>query len=357
MATGWPMKTTYADGDVYSAQDVNDITGTINLLGSSVAYTAGKNILNNAASQIWQRGTSITGTTTSFCADRWQAYRVTTGSTFSRQATSDTTNLPFIQYCIRVQRNNTTTATQQIYLSQTVETLNAVPMAGKTVAVSFYARKGANFSAASNNINVYLDYGTGTDQNVFVGFTGAANVLTSTATLTATWQRFTFTATVPSTATELAFYTSYTPVGTAGAADYYEITGQQLEQGSTATAFATTSGNSIAGELAICQRYLPSIYVGSSGGEVANGYAALTNTPVYTANLPVTARIAPTGITVSGTFNGYVLNNGYAATLLYNGGGLNTWSVYTTSITITAGEPSRLIGTAGAYILFTGCEL
>ena len=26
MATGWPMKTTYANGDVYSASDVNDIT-------------------------------------------------------------------------------------------------------------------------------------------------------------------------------------------------------------------------------------------------------------------------------------------------------------------------------------------
>ena len=35
MAVGWPTKTTYANGDVYSASDVNDTNGTINLLQTS----------------------------------------------------------------------------------------------------------------------------------------------------------------------------------------------------------------------------------------------------------------------------------------------------------------------------------
>jgi hypothetical protein len=36
MAVGFPLKTTYADGDVYSASDVNDTNGTVNLAGSLV---------------------------------------------------------------------------------------------------------------------------------------------------------------------------------------------------------------------------------------------------------------------------------------------------------------------------------
>lgn len=36
MATGFPMKTTYANGDVLAAADVNDITGTVNSLGNVV---------------------------------------------------------------------------------------------------------------------------------------------------------------------------------------------------------------------------------------------------------------------------------------------------------------------------------
>ena len=205
MAVGWPTKVTYANGDVYSASDVNDTNGTINLLGSSVALTAGKNIALNGAAQIWQRGTSVTGSTSAFCADRFQAYRNTTGSTFSRQATSDTTNLPFIQYCIRAQRNNADTATNAIWVSQTLESVNSIPFAGKSVTFTFYARKGANFSAASNALTVNVSSGTGTDQNIFSGFTGSTNVINSTATLTTTWQRFTFTGTVAATATQLAF--------------------------------------------------------------------------------------------------------------------------------------------------------
>ena len=63
----------------------------------------------NGGMDNWQRSTSIsvTASTTPYTADRWQ---VTNGAsqalTVSRQATGDTTNLPNIQYCARVQRNS-----------------------------------------------------------------------------------------------------------------------------------------------------------------------------------------------------------------------------------------------------------
>ena len=257
-----------------------------------------KNSMINGGMDIWQRGTSFTGSTSAFCADRWQAYRNTTGSTFSRQATSDTTNLPNIQYCVRAQRDNGTTATNAIWVSQTFESVNSIPYAGKTVTVSFYARKGANYSAASSALTVVLSSGTGTDQNIFSGFTGSANVVNSTATLTTTWQRFTYTGTVAATATQLAFYVAGTLVGTAGAADYYEITGVQLEEGSIATPF-NRAGANYGGELALCQRYYLRNTANTAYGGFASGSATSTTVADTIYALPVQLRVAPTSIEFS----------------------------------------------------------
>ena len=267
MATGWPMKTTYANGDVYSASDVNDTNGTINLLTSStLSSQAGKNIMINGGMDIWQRGTSITGAATAkYTADRFSLYQ-NTAATVTRQTTSDTTNLPSIQYCLRAQRNSGSTSTSGVSIAQSVESANSIPFAGKSVVYSFYARRGANFSGASNNISVYLVSGTGTDQNIHTSYTGASYLVNSTATLTTTWQRFTFTATVDGTATELAAYQEYTPSGTAGANDYFEITGVQLELGSYATTFSRADGT-IQGELAACQRYFVRLV---NGAETTN---------------------------------------------------------------------------------------
>jgi hypothetical protein len=228
-----------------------------------------QNPVLNSAMQVWQRGTSIVPTTTSYSADRWQAYRGTTGSTVSRQLTSDTTNLPFIQYCLRNQRDSGTTATNVSYLAQTFENINSTPFVGKTVTLSFYARAGANYSTTSSALLVRLASGEGTDQNVLApGFTGVTNVIAETATLTTTWQRFTYTGTVATSAKQLAIYFQNTWAGTAGAADFYEVTGVQLEVGSVATPFHTFSGT-IQGELAACQRY----YYRAGGAAGGGGYA------------------------------------------------------------------------------------
>jgi hypothetical protein len=215
---------------------------------------------------IWQRGTSIAlaASATGYTADRWFcATGASVASTVSRQATGDTTNLPSIQYCARVQRNSGQTGTTALSITTSLETVNSIPFAGKTVIVSFYARRGANFSASGNTLFSPLVSGTGTDQNYVSGYTGAVTVANQGNTLTTTWQRFTMTGTVGATATELALQFSYTPVGTAGAADFFEVTGVQLELGSTATTFSR-AGGTIQGELAACSRYyqrvVPPIY-------------------------------------------------------------------------------------------------
>jgi hypothetical protein len=247
---------------------------------------------------VWQRGTSFTiaSNTITYTADRWAFYRNATGATVTRQVTNDTTNLPFIQYCMRVARDSGNTSTQQLQLAQGFESVNSIPFVNKPVVLSFYARSGANYSATSSALTVQLIGGTGTDQSAFA-YTGTTAPINTTATLTTTWQRFTFTGTVGSTVTEIAPRFFFDPVGTAGAADYFEVTGVQLEVGSVATPYAPNGATQQA-ELAACQRY----YWRSTGAlytRVGLGIGAATTQAQIVLNNPVPMRVAPTSVEFS----------------------------------------------------------
>jgi hypothetical protein len=135
---------------------------------------------------------------------------------------------------------------------QPIESINSTRFAGKNVVLSFYARSGANFSSATSILTAQVTYGTGNDQNYRNGFTGNTVVVSSPVTLTTSWQRFTISGNVNTAATQLGVQFSYTPVGTAGAADHFEITGVQLEEGLIATPFEQRP---VGTELALCQRY------------------------------------------------------------------------------------------------------
>ena len=221
---------------------------------------AGKNFVINGGLDIWQRGTSFTGTAPYYNADRWSGARggAASGGTWSQQAITGnlgTTPAQGVLYSLRVSRDSGNTSTAVLQTVNGFESANSIPLAGQTVVMSFYAKAGANFSAASNALAVKLVTGTGINQNYLTAsYTGLANAISTTATLTTSWQRFQYTATLPTTTTEVALDFTYTPVGTAGAADNFEITGVQLEVGSVATQFARTGGT-FQGELAACQRY------------------------------------------------------------------------------------------------------
>jgi hypothetical protein len=254
MPVGFPAKTTYANGDVFSASDINDTNGTLNLVNPATNAVGQSNPVINSSFQVWQRGTSFSGGSIKYTADRWTTGTNGATTTASRQVTGDTTNLPNIQYCYRIGRNSGSTSTVRIEVCNNFETINSIPFAGKTVTLSFYARRGANFSSASNQMGFGIYTGTGTDQNLVQAYTGASFAISSTAALTTTWQRFSVTGTLGATLNELSLYFYNDPVGTAGAADYLEITGVQLEVGSVATPFKT-NGATFQGELAACQRY------------------------------------------------------------------------------------------------------
>jgi hypothetical protein len=263
--------------------------------------SAGKNGCINGGQDIWQRGTSIaTGTSNVYTSDRWQAGRSgATALTVSRQATSDTTNLPSLQYCARVQRDSGNTQTDLVKFYQSWENVNSTPYVGKAVTFSFYARRGANFSATSNYLEAYLLSGTGTNENMFSGFTGQATVGGSaTNALTTTWQRFTFTGTVSSSATQLGIRFYYAPTGTASTNDYFEVTGVQVELGSVATTFSR-AGGTIQGELAACQRYY--WRTSSTNAYSPHGQGGFVNSVAVNIYLvhPVPMRVSPTSLDYS----------------------------------------------------------
>jgi hypothetical protein len=282
-----------------------------------------QNPVLNSAMQVWQRGTSVSvnASTNGYTADRWYLRNSGNACTISQQATGDTTNLPNIQYCARVQRNSGQTAVNSISFNNSFETLNSIPFAGKTVTFSFYARVGDDFSGGTTEAILFT--GTGTNQNRGVAaYTGDASPLTitMTSTISTTWQRFTGTATLATNITELSTYFYYTPSGTAGADDYFEVTGVQLEVGSVATPFKTYAAT-IQGELAACQRYYIRM-TGSNYGIMGFANAYSTTRAIGLSPLPVTMRVSPTSVEYS-TLAWSDFNNSYAVTALslYTGTG------------------------------------
>ena len=328
---------------------------------SGSSNVAGKNGVLNSGFNVWQRGTSgsASGTAagTGYNADRWWNYYAGT-MTVSRQATGDTTNLPFIQYCARVQRNSGQTSATTIYHGQDFETLNSIPYAGKTIAFSFYARKGANYSGASSALSLAVQSGTGTDQHVLGGFTGSTNPISSTATLTTTWQRFTYTGTVPTNSTQLAVYFYYDGVGTAGANDYFEVTGVQLEIAGSASAYSPNA-STYQEELAACQRYYWRLANGSNSAPLGMGSAYSTTAMYLVAPMPVTMRTAPTfAISNAAAVGFYSGGSSFTSTAVALDGNPSnsTYAIAVTTSGMTAGRAGHAI-IGGNYYLELSAEL
>ena len=225
------------------------------VLGSSALLPAGlgfRNVLINGAMTVYQRGaSSTTSLASSFACDRWNNFRggAVSGITVSRQ----TAGLTGFQYCSRIQRDSGNTATNALYFVQNIESINSIPLAGKQVTLSFWARAGANYSASSGALRSSVEYATSTDSNYYtIGDGSSTTVVSQNNTLTTTWQYFSMPATIAASQTQVFVGFKFTPVGTAGAADYIEITGVQLEQNYQPTPFEQRP---IGVELALCQRY------------------------------------------------------------------------------------------------------
>ena len=255
----------------------------------------GKNLLINGDLNVNQRAFSaaVMSTSVQWVADRFFTKRSagTSGGTASLESTGGPTGIPKYGRFIRT---ISTSATDTYYFGQTVETLNATQLQGQTVTFSFYARKGAGYTATSDALQVRVYTGTGTDETgIGSAYTGTATPISGNATLTTSWQRFSFTAAISSTATQLQALVQYVPVGTSGGSDYFDATGFQLEVGSVATPFALTGGGQYQVESNLCRRYYERWTTGALS-RIGNGFAVSGTATRITIYFKVTKRTAPT---------------------------------------------------------------
>jgi hypothetical protein len=266
-----------------------------------------RNLLINGDMRVKQRATLTTTTNVyQFTADRWWVFSgLSTVGAPSYVTASTLANFP---NALRAQRQASNTGTAAIAVGQTIESANVYAVQGKTLTLSFWARAGANFSSASNALTVTVNQGTGIDQGTLgvinQTWTGQTNTTVGTATLTTSWQKFSYTYSVPSTATELNVQFVYFATGTAGANDYFDITGVQLEQGTIATPFEYLP---IQKQLGLCQRYYYRLSPDTSSNTkaIAFGWCSSTTTGFVHLKFPVTMRTAPTAIETTGTVANY----------------------------------------------------
>ena len=353
-ASGAPTTGTFAVGDYVVDQTgamyvctVAGTPGTWQLSGVSVNENiAGKNFVINGGMDIWQRGTSFAlSSSLAYTADRWVNYS-STPTTVSQIASG----LTGFQYALRVQRNSGSSATSYIPTVYNMESKNSYPLAGQTVTLSFWARAGANYSSTSNLLNIFLQSGTGTDQNQYNGYyTGSTLPVNTTLTLTTSWQRFTYTCAIPSNSTQVGFEAYYTPTGTAGTNDYFDITGVQLEIAPQATPFSR-AGGSIGGELALCQRYYYQMSGSNGTGgiaiDIASGQVFASNQIDFMWQFPVTMRAIPSISASSGT-NYFIAYTYYTLYYVNTISAAYDQSIYSSRIRIA---PSGAVGGQGAIL-------
>lgn len=273
-----------------------------------------RNRIINGAMEIAQRGTTFTNQSTNsspngpYTLDRWKNNR--NGDVPGLTVTQSTDAPEGFINSMRIQRASGNTSNASAYVFYTMAREDAIPLAGKTVTLSFYAKAGANYSAPANTITLIATTTTTDSDTKVYSFSPSTAVKSQVFTLTTSWQRFSTTFTLGSTIKQFGFYvitgTGVDLVGTAGVDDSWYWTGVQLEEGSVATPFERRPRGT---ELALCQRYYYRI-IPKNTNYFTSGFNNSTTVHRGIANFPTSMRTEPTAIEQSGTAADYGVAHG-----------------------------------------------
>lgn len=326
---------------------------------STSAYNIPRNMIDGGdfTTNPFQRGTSFSAisNTVTYGADRFFAVGGASSSiSMSQQAQTDVAGFA---NSLRWGRGAGTN-TAQINLGQVIETKDSVRAQGQQVTLSFWAKAGAQFSAANSALTVQLQAGTGTDQsaaNMIAGsWTGQTQPINTTQVLTTSAVRYTFTGTVPANATQLGVQFSYAPTGTNNTTDTVDFYGIQLEVGS-ATPFEHMDIQFVIEE---CQRYAWVTNEPAAGVVVGTGSLNSTTAAIIYMATPVQMRTAPTVTVTAGSFGctpaGAARSGTIAAGSTHT---VNAITVNVSGITAsTAGFGTPLVGGGGAGVITASAD-
>jgi hypothetical protein len=293
MAVGLPAKTTYVDGDVFSASDINDTNGTLNLVGQTTNFYAGKNKIINGDFEVWQRGSSFSNPANeAYLADRFNIVFDGSGSTRTISRQTFTPGAAPVagyegEYFIRFNQSVAGSGGTYVGFNQRIEDVRT--FAGQTATLSFWAKADATRTILPN---LQQNFGSGGSStvNITSGFTST--------NLTTSWVRYTFTVSIPSISGKTVGTSSFLQLFFGFATNTVQtidIWGVQLEVGSTATAFQTATGT-IQGELAACQRYYYRSQTNSTFDTYGAGFGRTSSTVWIQIKNPVTMRAIPNSV-------------------------------------------------------------
>lgn len=323
-----PMDTNFAQGRQPQTVKTTLATLASSLASQSIFGGGFRNSLigGDFGTNLWQRGTAASSdisNTLTYYADGWWNLGGASSAINVTKETGATDVPPSFAASLRFQRKSANADTAAICMGQVLPSAASTRFQGRTAEFSFWALEGANFSGASGRFTATIGYGAGTDQSAasFAAGTWTTQVNTSSAiTGTTTWTRYSMTTVIPNVpagqlATQLGVKICYTPVGTAGANDWLEFAGLQLDSNAGAVPYdgSNTNAQSL---IASFERTPPSIEAGreywtfwrlaepaSTAGIDGTCQATGANTNICNVNLPVVMRTIPTiTITTAGTF-------------------------------------------------------
>jgi hypothetical protein len=330
-----------ADGTVLVADSTTSTGLAWQPYGS--IQVAGKNKFINGDFSIWQRGTSFTNPGDGvYNCDRFRSNGNGTGATktISRQTFTPGTS-PVAgyegQYFYRFAQSVAGTgATYNNGIQQPIEDVRT--FAGQTVTWSFWAKADSTRTVYPNVERFYGSGGTGYE---YINLGGLV--------LTTSWTRYSLTFTVPSIASKTLGAGSYFMpyIGfDSNTVQTFDFWGWQIEAGSIATPFTTSTGTT-QGELAACQRYYQRFTAGSANNYMASGGIAGSSTDLYMpVKLTTTMRIAPTAIDYTGLRWQIISNSGTISSAVISDANPNMCLIRCTSTGLTSTTQSYMLMTA-----------
>jgi len=286
-------KKVFAAGEVLRAADTN------------VYLTDSRNCVINGGMDIWQRGTSFAPiVNNAYSADRWRAVASVAPSSRSvlRVALDNAIDdLQNVSYFLRSSVNTIGSGTN-VRMRTHIE--DVTTLANQPVVLSWW---GKHTTATSLQVVVSQDFGSGGSALV--------DAFNSTVAYTTAWQRFEVTFTMPTLAGKTVGTNDNVRIDffqAAATGSVLDITGVQLEAGSSATEFRRV-GSSIQAELAACQRYYYRINADANEWYGPGAVASATTFRGHV-GFPVTMRVEPSAVETTGTAANYGLLIGAAST-------------------------------------------